>query len=68
MPVDFGGQDDVLPSERRCVRQESLIVQRTGPGEVAGRFVHGDRVPKRDGGDDEVERHGAFPLAASERS
>ena len=30
MPVEFGGQDHVLPSERRCVRQESLIVQRTG--------------------------------------
>lgn len=29
---------------------------------MAGGFIHVDRVPERDGGDDEVERHGTFLL------
>ena len=30
------------------------VVERTGLREVAGRFVHVDCVPERDGGDDKV--------------
>lgn len=45
------------------MRKQLGIVERAGLCEVAGRFVHVDRVPERDGGDDEVERHGPFLLS-----
>ena len=38
------------------------IVERAGLREVVGGLVHVDRVPERDGGDDEVERHGPLLL------
>ena len=34
------------------------------PREMAGSFFHVDRVPECDGGDDQVERHGAFLLGS----
>lgn len=38
------------------------VVELVGLREVASGLVHVDRVPERDGGDDEVERHGSFLL------
>jgi len=38
------------------------VVERAGLRKVAGRSVHIDRVPERDGSNGEVECHGAFLL------
>ena len=62
MPIEVAGSDDVIPPEGRCVGKQLGIVERAGLRDVVGSFVHVDRVPERDGGDDEVERHGAFLL------
>lgn len=62
MPVEVTGEDDVVPSERRRARKQLGVVERTGLCKMVCCLVHVDRVPKRDGGDDEVERHGPFLL------
>ena len=62
MPIEVAGEDDMVPPERRGVWKQLGVVERAGPREVAGRFVHVGRVPERDGGDDEVERHGPLLL------
>jgi len=62
MPIEVAGEDDVLPPERRGMRKQLGVVERAGLREVAGRSVNIDRVPERDGSNDEVECHGAFLL------
>ncbi len=52
----------MLPPEGRCVRKQLDVVDLGGLREVAGGLVHVDRIPERDGGDDEVERHGPLLL------
>ncbi len=62
MPIKIAGEDDVVPPKGLRVGKQLDVVERAGLREMAGRFVHVDRVPERDGGDDEVERHGPFLL------
>lgn len=44
------------------MRKQLDVVDLGGLREVAGGLVHVDRIPERDGGDDEVERHGPLLL------
>ena len=62
MPIEVTGENDVLPAEGRRVGKQLGVVERAGLREVAGCFIHVDRVPERDGGDDEIERHGPLLL------
>jgi hypothetical protein len=52
----------VLPAEGRCVGKQLGVVERAGLREVAGCFIHGDRVSERDSGDDKIERHSPLLL------
>ena len=63
MPVEVAGEDDVAPSEGRRVGKQLGVVERTGLCKMAGCFVHVNCVPKRDGGNDAVERHCPFLLS-----
>lgn len=58
----------MLPPERRRVGKQLGVVEGAVLREVVGGLAHVNRIPERDGGDDEVERHGSFCWAASERS
>ena len=44
------------------MRQQLGVIERAVLREVAGGLAHINRIPERDGGDDEVEPHGPFLL------
>jgi hypothetical protein len=59
--ITQAGKSDRTDTGRRVGKQLG-VVERAGLREVAGSFIHVDCVPERDGGDDEIERHGPLLL------